>query len=254
MNDEIENSLSLSQIEDLKHGFRPVPSEQIFVCLFCGKTFDEGVIYPVEQQQVTAQRAVRHHLTKEHEGVFAALLGLGSQRTGVSEVQEAVLRRIYAGQSDREIAAALGGKSESTVRNQRFQLRKRKKEAKVFLALMELLEERDSASPHFVDFHADIPTRDDRVIVTTDESERILRHHLSEEGGLRLLSFPKKQKAKLVVLNRLAELFEPGRNYSESEVDRLLDAAGDESKEIRRYLIDYGFLARKRDGSAYWRT
>ena len=255
MNNEKEISLLSASIEDLKNGFRLEASNQSFVCLFCGKSFEEGIIYPVEDLQVVARRAVGHHITKEHGGAFTSLLKLGSQRTGVSDVQEAVLTQIYAGRSDREIAAALGGKSESSVRNHRFQLRKRKKEAKVFLALMELLDERDHAAPSFVEFHADIPTKDDRVIVTTEENERLLRKHFSDDnGGLRLLSFPGKQKAKLVVLNRLAELFERGRNYSEAEVNGMLNAVGDESGEIRRYLVDYGFLARKRDGSAYWRT
>lgn len=254
MNDNIENNLSLASVEDIKNGFRQEPSTQNFVCLYCGRVFEEGVIYSLDDLQVVAQKAAKSHVEKEHGGAFAALLELGPQRTGVSEAQEAVLRRIYAGQSDREIAAALGGKSESTVRNHRFQFRKRRKEAKLFLALMEMLEVRDDEAPRFIDFHADIPNPDDRVIVTTDESKRILRKHFSEEGGLRLLSFPGKQKAKLIVLNRLAELFEKGRTYTEAEIDSQLVAAGDESREIRRYLVDYGFLSRKRDGSAYWRT
>lgn len=249
-----ENSLAAASVEDLKNGFRWEAPTQSFVCLFCGERFQEGVIYPFENVLLAARSAAARHVEAAHGGAFSVILGLGWQHTGISEVQEAVLRHIYEGRSDREIAAALGGKSESTVRSHRFQLRKRKREAKLFLAMMELLEERDTQAQRFVDFHADIPAKDDRVIVTTDESECILRKHFSEEGGLRLLSFPGKQKAKLVVLNRLAELFERGRRYSEEEVNRTLRAVGDETGEIRRYLVDYGFLARKRDGSAYWRA
>jgi hypothetical protein len=139
------------------------------------------------------------------------------------------------------------------VRNHRFHLRKRAKEAKIFLALMELTEARDT-SPRFVEFSANIPAADDSVIVTTDENETILRKYFSEDGTLRLGALPKKQKAKLVVLNRLAELFERERRYTEQEIDATLRRAGDESGEIRRYLVDYGFLARKRDGSEYWRA
>lgn len=254
MSDETNNSLISASVEEIKNGFRSDAKGQGFVCLFCGQRFEEGVIYQAEGLQVVARRAAAHHVAEAHGGAFEVLLGLGMQHTGVSEAQEAVLRRIHAGQSDRDIAAALGGKSESTVRNHRFQLRRRKKEAKLFLALMELLEENDKAGPSFVDFHADIPNPDERVIVTTDENERTLRKYFSETDGLRLLSFPKKQKAKLIVLNRLAELFERGRQYTEAEVNSRLDAVGDTSGEIRRYMVDYGFLSRKRDGSAYWRA
>jgi hypothetical protein len=254
MSDEYLNNLSLASVEDIKSGFYRDKSANSFICLFCGQIFETDVIYQAGELQVVAQRAANYHVDTAHGGSFAMLLGLGSQHTGVSGAQEAVLRRIYAGQSDREIAAALGNKSESTVRNQRFQLRRRQKEAKLFIALMELLEERDTSAPCFMDFHADIPVQDDRVIVTSEERDAVLRKHFSEEDGLKLLSFPRKQKAKLIVLNRLAELFEKKRNYTEADVNAKLEQAGDMTGEIRRYLIDYGFLDRKRDGSAYWRT
>jgi DNA-binding CsgD family transcriptional regulator len=249
---KIHQSLEIASTEDLKRGFQWEEAKGSFICLFCGQAFEDGVIYQSGQHQVVAKRAAAYHVESEHKGAFAALIGLGSQYTGLSEVQEVVLRLSYSGQSDREVAAALGGKSESTVRNHRFQFRKRKKEAKIFLSLMELLEERDTAGPCFVNFPDNISSQDDRAIVTVEENERILSKHFTKDGHLR--SFPGKQKAKLIILNRLAELFERGRNYTESEVNGKLRAVGDETGEIRRYLVDYGFLGRKRDGSAYWRV
>jgi len=254
MENILDNNLLTLPLADIKNGYRFEDARQGFICLFCGRIFEEGVIFSADDRQVDARRAAAYHISREHEGIFAALLRLGPGRTSISEIQETVLRGIYAGQSDREIAAALGGKSESTVRNHRFHLRKRMKEAKIFLALMELLEERDSSAPGFVDFPAAIPAEDDSIIVTTDENRDILRKYFQADGTLRLGGLPKKQKAKLVVLNHLAGLFEQNRHYTEAEVDTTLRAAGDASGEIRRYLIDYGFLARKRDGSAYWRT
>jgi len=253
-NNNIENNLQESSVDDLVNGFRQDQSGRSLVCFFCGARFEEGVVYPVESLLLSSRRAAEHHVSREHGGAFAALIGLGGVRTGLSEIQETVMKQSYDGRTDREIAAALGGKSESTVRNHRFQMRRRRNEAKIFLALMELLEKRDSTEPRFIEFSADLPVKDERVMVTVDENAAILRKHFSQTGkSVRLLSFPKKQKAKLVVLNRLAGLFEQGRQYTESEVNQLLTDAGDESGEIRRYLIDYGFLSRKRDGSAYWR-
>jgi hypothetical protein len=253
MQDNFDNNLPSVPLRDLKNGFRFDTARQGFACLFCDRLFEQGVIYAADDRQVDARLAAADHVQKEHGGAFASLLNLRPERTGVSEIQEIVLKGIYAGRTDREIATDLGGKTESTVRNHRFHLRKRSKEAKVFLALMELIEARDT-SPRFVDFNANIPAADDSVIVTTDENEKILRKYFSDDGVLRLGSLPKKQKAKLVVLNRLAELFERERHYTEHEIDAALKRAGDESGEIRRYLVDYGFLARKRDGSAYWRA
>jgi hypothetical protein len=252
MKDNLYNNLSSIPSEDLRNGFSFNSGSRGYTCLFCGRFFEQGVIYNADDRQVEARLAAAHHVEKEHKGVFVSLLGMGPERTGLSGIQEIVLKGVYDGKSDREIAADLGGKTESTVRNHRFQLRKRMKEARIFVALMEIIETRGSSSG-FVDFNADIPAQDDSVIVTVDENEAILRKYFSEDGRLRLRGLPKKQKAKLVVLNRLAELFQRDRQYTEAEIDTTLIKAGDASGEIRRYLVDYGFLARKRDGSAYWR-
>lgn len=64
--------------------------------------------------------------------------------------------------------------------------------------------------------------------------------------------FPAKEKKKLVVLRRLGALFAPKREYTEKEVNRLLERVCDDYVTIRRALIEYGFLDRKNDGSCYW--
>jgi hypothetical protein len=87
--------------------------------------------------------------------------------------------------------------SPSTVRNHRFQLRKRRREAKLFLAIMELLD-RKEANQGYLTFNAALPVADDRVKVTDEEARKILKKHFSSEDPLVLASFPKKQKAKLV--------------------------------------------------------
>jgi hypothetical protein len=241
-------------LEALENGYYRDEGSQRYVCLFCDTSFEEGVIYPFDGSLLVAQRAAGRHVVEAHGEVFELLLRLGKQYTGVSEIQQTVLQRVYEGCSDREIAAELGGKSVSTVRNHRFLLRKRQKEAKIFLALMNLLERKGRSSTGFVEFHADIPVKDDRVVVTTEEAQEILSKHFSQGESPALMSFPRKQKAKLVVLNRVVVLFERDRSYSEQEVNQILSAVYNDYVTIRRYLIDYGFLTRKRDGSEYRRT
>jgi pyridoxal 5'-phosphate synthase pdxT subunit len=72
----------------------------------------------------------------------------------------------------------------------------------------------------------------------------------------RLTAWPAKQRLKETVITYVARLFEDGRRYSEAEVNALLGGAhtfGDFTL-LRRYLCDYGYLERERNGSAYWRA
>ena len=75
---------------------------------------------------------------------------------------------------------------------------------------------------------------------------------LAEDG--RINAFPSKTKSKILVLAYLATKFEPGKQYSEKEVNAIIErwhAFGDYFM-LRRELCDRKFLARERDGSRYW--
>jgi hypothetical protein len=236
------------------NGYIWQPKSGAYLCLFCGQRFEEGIIYPTGKQLVVAERAVRQHTGDSHGDIFDALIRLGKRRTGISTVQKNVLAGLYKGLSDKEIAKALDGISWSTVRNHRFQLRKKKLEAKLFLAIMELLENRDKKNRDFVEFRGEITVHDERTVVTLEEASKILEKHFTQEEPLSLIRFPRKQKEKLVILNRIAELLEQNKHYTEKEVNQILSAVYHDYVTIRRYLVDYGFLDRKRDGSEYWRN
>jgi hypothetical protein len=68
----------------------------------------------------------------------------------------------------------------------------------------------------------------------------------------RLLSVPRQQSKRRVVLDHLAMSFEPGVRYPEPDVNDLLRQVYDDYAALRRYLVDEGFLAR--DAGVYWRT
>ena len=76
-----------------------------------------------------------------------------------------------------------------------------------------------------------------------------------DEDG-KITKLPKKHAVRLAVLARVTALFEPGRIYSETEVNGI--CAGCQTFGdiflLRRELVDHGFLTRKPDGSAYWRS
>jgi hypothetical protein len=68
----------------------------------------------------------------------------------------------------------------------------------------------------------------------------------------RLQSIPSSHSKRLVVLDWLAQLFEPGRRYSEAMVNLTLGQRHPDTAALRRYLVDDGFLDRA-DGH-YWRS
>jgi hypothetical protein len=65
-------------------------------------------------------------------------------------------------------------------------------------------------------------------------------------------TFPKKEKRKVVLLRHIAGRFDPELKYTEKEVNEIIKTAYDDFATIRRYLVEYGFLDRKKDGSCYW--
>ena len=70
--------------------------------------------------------------------------------------------------------------------------------------------------------------------------------------GSRLKQIPTQHAKRLVVLERLAQEFEPGRRYQEKEVDFTLQLFYADYATLRRYLIDEQLMSRA-DG-VYWRT
>lgn len=72
--------------------------------------------------------------------------------------------------------------------------------------------------------------------------------------GRRLKQIPTKYTKLLVILRWLATLFEPGRSYSEVEVNAVLKPINEDYARLRRELVEQGFLAREGGGGQYWRV
>ena len=80
--------------------------------------------------------------------------------------------------------------------------------------------------------------------------QRVLGHFLDSDG--RLHTIPSKHAKLLVVLDHLAQSFEPGRTYPEAEVNEILQRFHPDHAALRRYLVENQFLTR--DGGVYWRS
>jgi len=68
----------------------------------------------------------------------------------------------------------------------------------------------------------------------------------------RLVQIPVRQAKRRLLLDFICQSFEPGRRYSEAEVNAVLRALHDDYAALRRYLVDGEFLSRE-DGY-YWRS
>ncbi len=101
---------------------------------------------------------------------------------------------------------------------------------------------------------SELPTRDGADARVTDgpwddEEATVLRRFFD---GTRLIQIPAQRAKRLIVLERLAQEFEPGLRYGEREVSFTLQLWYHDYAALRRYLVDEGFLTRA-DG-VYWRT
>lgn len=76
------------------------------------------------------------------------------------------------------------------------------------------------------------------------------RRFFSPDG--RLHTMPTRHLKRRFVLDRIAQRFEPGRQYDEREVDAVLKQIHDDHAALRRYLVDDGFLTR--EAGIYWRS
>ena len=78
----------------------------------------------------------------------------------------------------------------------------------------------------------------------------VLRAFFDNDG--RLVSIPAREGKRRVVLDAIAQRFEPGRRYSEREVNEVLRGYHGDFAALRRYLVDGEFLERQR--GVYWRA
>ncbi len=81
---------------------------------------------------------------------------------------------------------------------------------------------------------------------------RILKDYLNEDGTIAQL--PANQRKLDVILHYIADGFETGKIYNEKAVNQIIGELHADIPGLRRDLIDFGYLDRKRDGSAYWRV
>lgn len=247
---EISEIFWNASMDELKRGY--IHEADSYICLLCGEKFEKGIVYPHENVFYEAERYMRIHIESTHESVFDYLIGLDKKLTGLTDHQNNLLRLFYQGKSDTDVQTEMGIGSTSTIRHHRFALKEKERQAKTFLAMMELLKEKDKQAPTFINPHKTAKMVDDRYNITKKEQDEIVKKFLPEGPVGSLKKFPLKEKQKLVVLREIVKNLQSERIYDEKELNQILKAVYDDYVLIRRYLIEYGFLDRTADGSEYW--
>lgn len=239
--------------EDIVKGYRE--SAQSNICVMCGKEYEKGRIYEEGDRLYDAYGAVQSHIREQHEDTAAYLLSQDVNLTGISEVQRQILLKLAENKTDKEISAEIGI-AQSTVRNHRFRLREKEKQAKLFLSLMSSMEQKTrgriegSDMGSIEELHPSATMIDERYSITEKEREKTIATYMDESGALK--QFPVKAKKKIILLREIMKNFKANKEYTEKEVNRILgriyetDYAG-----IRRALIEYGYMDRSADGRVY---
>ncbi|MEK4300686.1 DUF2087 domain-containing protein [Oceanobacillus sp. FSL W8-0428] len=249
-----ENHFWDTTVDDLSKGYSYADNIGSYVCVLCNKHFEDGIIYPIDGVLYEAKKAVIQHIEQEHDSVFDYLIQLEKKYTGLTDHQKELLTFFYQGLTDKEIVKELGSGSPSTIRSHRFNLKEKEKRAKVFLALMNLLnrESHQENDHKFIHFHKGAKMVNDRYAITEDEKNKVLSTYFKDGLNGQLDKFPSKEKRKLIVLQNIINHFELNRIYTEEEINTVLKPVYSDFVTIRRYLIEYGFMERSKDGMEYW--
>jgi DNA-binding CsgD family transcriptional regulator len=249
---EYENYIWNSTVEEIVMGYKE--NTDSYLCTLCGKEFEKGQIFTLKDKLYDAFGRVKEHHKTEHGSSVDYLLSMGASLIGISEVQQQILKLMSEGKEDKAIAQIVGI-AQSTVRNHRFKLREKEKQAKLYLALMQSLEDKTKRSIKQADsgvieeIHQSATMIDDRYNITDEDRNKTIKAYMNESGALN--QFPAKEKKKIILLREIMKNFKHDQEYCEEEVNKILERIYSDYATIRRALIEYGFLDRSNDCSVY---
>lgn len=86
----------------------------------------------------------------------------------------------------------------------------------------------------------DVGAWDQKVVATFTDAEGRVRQ------------FPMQRKKFEVILRHVARALERGVDYSERELNAVLQRYSDDTATLRRGMVDHGILARETSGARYW--
>lgn len=253
----MDDILALS-LEELKHGFAFEPDHDRYVCNLCRSAFENGEVFKVGERYFNAEKMAEIHVEAEHGSMLDVLMSREKRYTGLTDIQKELLSMFSSGLTDSEIAKRTGTAA-ATIRHQRFMFKEKAKQAKLYLAIYECSnmskqKSRNKADEkeEFMEIHEGAKMVDDRYFVTKAEEDTIIANMFSSLEPLKLKNLSPKEKKKIVILKKITGQFDSARKYSEKELNTILKDIYEDFATVRRYLIEYGFMARTDDGKEYW--
>lgn len=250
----MKNILGLDE-RTLKNGYSF--EKKHYLCNYCGKTFDKVEVFPIDTRFVTASKAAEIHVLQEHGIQLDRLLHMDKKYVPLTDVQINILRLIADGKTDKEIAQ-LSQVSPSTIRHQRFVLREKAKQAKLYCAIydtvfLDIPQNTTTVSKDdIIEIHDGAKMVDARYVISEKEVQETLEVMFESLIPLKLKLFPAREKKKIIVLRKIMEQFEKNKKYSEKQINAMLKEIYYDYPTIRRYLIEYGFMDRTKDCTEYW--
>jgi len=221
--------------------------QESYQCLFCKQSYHLDEVFSYDNRFLTAKGIIKKHIELEHISPFHALLALDKKVSGLSEVQIEMMRHFFEGKTDQEIVNDSNLSSVSTVRQHRFKLREKEKQAKIFVALMQLMK-----NPEHYQIHKGARQVDERYSIEEKEREKVLTTYFKNGLDAGIETIPSKEKKKLIILQHILKRFDKEKHYHEKEVNKILKTVHEDFVSLRRHLIEYGFMERSDDGSEYW--
>jgi hypothetical protein len=85
-----------------------------------------------------------------------------------------------------------------------------------------------------------------------EDVRKVLKNYLKADGTIKQI--PQMGSKLLIILNFIVDAFTFDTNYTEKEVNTILRRFHIDTAALRRYLVDYGLMARESDGTRYWRV
>lgn len=250
------DNLTTISVNEIKNGYVFNKETNKYVCNICGKEYERGEIFKIEERYFDAEKMIRIHIEEEHSEVLINLMSYDKKLTGLTDNQKELLIMISSGKSDNEIAKKMNV-SPATIRHQRFTFREKAKQAKIYLAIYELAfnnleKNKQNPKEDLLNIHEGAKMIDDRYFTTKAEEDKALNSMFSSLEPLKLITFPSKEKKKIVILKKISEKFKHDKKYTEKEINSILKDIYEDFATIRRYLIEYGFMERTIDCKYYW--
>jgi hypothetical membrane protein len=119
----------------------------------------------------------------------------------------------------------------------------------IALAASRIAGEKERSDPAGVMDNVVMPDLDPAPVIEAVARDPQLRVFISDG---RITTLPARHQRRCMLLDKVAQAFEPGVRYSERRVSLFLGSIHADYAALRRYLVDEDFLSRS--GGEYWRS